>query len=391
MNIFFSFLTVIVLFFIGFLLSEDKRNIKLRPILGSLCLEIVLIAFMLKTAIGEEIVSAISNCVVQIINFGDAGIKFVFGDLATNYFTFGINVLGLVCFISALLALLMYLRITQLIVKVLGGIVSKVLGVSQAEAICVISDGFLGATEAPLIIKSYIKDMSRSELYCILTGGFVGISVTVIAGYSLLGIPLKYLLTAMAVTPFATIMIAKLIIPAKEVDNRKVEIPKSEASNAFEAISTGAINGMQMSLSIGAVLIAFLGLIAGINFCLGYFGLSLQVILGYVFMPLAYLLHIPATEIHNFTSLIGLKVATNEFVGFTAMSKLIPTMSPRVLAMLSVALCNFANISVIALSTGAYSILAPSRAKEVSKLGWKALVGAILATLITTTLVGMFF
>lgn len=207
-----------------------------------------------------------------------------------------------------------------------------------------------------------------------------------------MGIDMKYLLIAMATVPFATLLISKIIIPETEVSRtNNIEIEGSESSNLFEAIGDGAIQGLQLAFNVAAVLIAFLGLIALLNYILAFVGLSFSSILGFIFTPLAWLFGIPKGEIAPFATLIGTKIAMNEFVAFTELGTLLHTLSPRTQAVLSVALCNFANFSSIGIAVAGFKSFCPSRSPEVSGFGLKALLAGTLTTLITAAIVGMLF
>ncbi|MGL4798070.1 MAG: nucleoside transporter C-terminal domain-containing protein, partial [Cellulosilyticaceae bacterium] len=217
------------------------------------------------------------------------------------------------------------------------------------------------------------------------------VSVSVIGGYTLLGIDMKYLLLAIVTVPFASLLISKIVIPETEsskTDN--IEITPSESANFLEALGDGAIQGMHLALNVGAVLIAFLGMIAFINYFLSFVGLSVAELLGYVLTPLAWLFGIPKPEVHTFASMVGLKMAVNEFVAFTELGSMLQTLSPRTQAILSVALCNFANFSSIGIAVAGFKAFCPSKSQEVSGFGFKSLLAGTLTTLITAAIVGMF-
>ncbi|MGL4738477.1 MAG: NupC/NupG family nucleoside CNT transporter [Cellulosilyticaceae bacterium] len=392
MYILFGILSILVLIGIAFLMSENKKAIKWRTVASALAIQLVLMVFVLKAPLGQKILQVVADAVVTVLSFGNEGLAFVFGDLSSSTFIFAINVLGLICFTSALISVLYYLKIIPYLVKYLGKAIAKVLGTTEVETFCSVGNSFLGTTEAPLLTKPFLPELTRSELFAVVTGGFASVSVSVIGGYALMGIEMKYLLMAMSTVPFATLLMSKIIIPETETSRTAdIDIEGSEASNLFEAIGDGAIQGLQLALNVGAVLIAFLGLIALLNYFLGFLGLSFSEILGVVFRPLAWLFGIPAHETGAFATLIGTKIAMNEFVAFTELGEMMQSLSPRTQAILSVALCNFANFSSIGIAVAGFKAFAPSRSLEVSGFGIKALVGGTLTTLITASIVGMFF
>lgn len=392
MHIIFGIISILILLAIAYIFSENKKAINIRTVLTALSIQIILILFVFKVPIGVLILESVANGVVKILSFGNEGLAFVFGDLITNNFIFAFNVLGLIAFTSALISVLYYLKVIPFLVKYLGKAIAKVLGTTEVETFCSVGNSFLGTTEAPLLTKPFLPDLTRSELFAVLVGGFSSVSVSVIGGYVLMGIDMKYLLVAMATVPFATLLISKIIIPETEVSRTDhIEIQRSESGNLFEAIGDGAIQGLQLALNVGAVLIAFLGLIALINYFLSFVGLSFSSILSIIFTPLAWLFGIPKGEMAPFATLIGTKIAMNEFVAFTELGEIIQTLSPRTQAILSVALCNFANFSSIGIAVAGFKAFCPSRSQEVSGFGLKALLAGTLTTLVTAAIVGMFF
>lgn len=392
MYILFGIISIATLIGVAFLLSEDKKAINWRTVITALTIQIILMLFVLKIPIGQRILQVIADGVVKILSFGNEGLAFVFGDLTSNFFIFAINVLGLICFTSALISVLYYLKVIPYLVKYLGKAIAKLLGTTEVETFCSVGNSFLGTTEAPLLTKPFLPDLTRSELFAVVTGGFASVSVSVIGGYVMMGIDMKYLLMAMSTVPFATLLISKIIIPETETSRTaNIDIESSESSNLLEAIGDGAIQGLQLALNVGAVLIAFLGLIALLNYFLGFVGLSFSSILGIIFRPLAWLFGIPSNETGAFATLIGTKIAMNEFVAFTELGEMMSSLSPRTQAVLSVALCNFANFSSIGIAIAGFKSFAPTRSLEVSGFGIKALVGGTLTTLITASIVGMFF
>lgn len=391
MNILMGLLTTVILLGFGYLLSENKKAIEWKLIIKGLIAQVVLMFFVLKTSIGQTILTSISDFITKVLSFGIEGVGFVFGDLG-NTGAFAITVLAIICFTGALMSLLHYLRVIPVLVKIIGKIVGKVMGTSEVEAFTAIANSFLSATESPLLTKPYLRDLTRSELFAVILGGFASVSVSVILGYHAMGLDMKFILVQMATVPFATLLMAKMIVPQTEKTNVKgVKIVKSEHHNVFDAIGSGALDGGQIALNVGMILIGFVGLMALINFILGFFGTSMTDIFTIILTPLAWLLNIPSSEVTAFTSSIGLKTAVNEYVAISTLSPQIAELSIRTQAMLTLALVNFANFSVIGITIGGFGVFCPQRKAEVSELCFKALMGATLTTLISASLVGMFF
>lgn len=391
-NVLYGLITLAVIIGISLIISEDKKAIKWRTVIAGLLGQAVLIYFVLKVPVGQKILEAIAIGVNNVIQMGMEGVAFVFGDLTSGPMIFAISVLSLIVFTSALISVLYFFKIIPFFVKVVGTVVAKFMGTSKVETFSTVGNAFLSGTEAPLLIKPYISKLTKSELFAVMCGGFGSASGAILAGYSLMGVDMKYLLIAVFTVPFSCLMISKIFIP--ETEKSKVEnseIIGSEHDNIFSAIGEGANTGKDLAISVGACLIAFVGLVAVINGILGLFGTNLNEILGVLLSPIGYLLNIPKDEIHTFSSLIGIKTAVNEFSAYSSMMEVAHTLSPRTIIILSVILCNFANFSVIGIQIGGFSIFAPERKDEVAKMGLKALLVGLLATLTTGAIVGMFF
>lgn len=392
MNIIFSLLSALLLLAIGFVVSKDRKAIKFRPIVVGILTQIILMAFVLKVPVGVMALKATALGVQKVVNFGNEGLAFVFGDLASKSFIFAINVLALIIFVSALIALLQYLGIITFLVKVLGKGVAKLLGTNEVETFNAVGNIVLGQTEAPLMIKPYLNKLTTSELFAVMVAGMGSASASILVGYNAMGIPMEYLLIAIFVAPFSSLLMAKLVYPETEeskTSNAKIE--KSSSINIFEAIGEGTYNGLMLALNVGAMLIAFIGLVALINAVLGMVGLNLSKLFGYLFYPLGFIFGIPGAEIMTFSSAVGTKLAVNEFVAFVNLKDSIAGISPRTLAILSVALCNFANFSSIGILLGGFNSFASERKSEVAKLGLLALGTSTLSTLLSGALIGLFF
>lgn len=392
MNIIFGIITIAVIIGLSCIISEDKKAIKWRTVGAGLLGQLVLIFFVIKVPIGQKLLEALALGVNNVIQMGMEGVTFVFGDLTSGPMIFAISVLSLIVFTSALISVLYFLKVIPFFVRVIGTAIAKFMGTGRVETFSTVGNAFLSGTEAPLLIKPYINKLTKSELFAVMCGGFGSASGAILAGYSMMGIDMKYLLIAVFTVPFSCLMISKIFIP--ETEESQVAdgvIVESEHDNIFAAIGEGATTGKDLAISVGAMLIAFLGLVAVINGILGIFGTNLNNILGTLLSPIGYLLNIPHNEVHTFSSLLGIKTAINEFSAYSAMTEVMPILSTRTTIILSVILCNFANFSVIGIQIGGFSILAPERKNEVAKMGLKALLVGLFATLTTGAIVGMFF
>ena len=392
MNIIFGILTLLTIIGLSYIISEDKKAIKWRTVIAGLFGQLVLIFFVIKIPIGQKLLEAMANGVNTLIQTGMQGVVFVFGDLATGPMIFAISILSLIVFTSSLISVLYFLKVIPFFVKVIGTVIAKYMGTGKVETFSTVGNAFLSGTEAPLLIKPYISKLTRSELFTVMCGGFGSASGAILAGYSMMGIDMKYLLIAVFTVPFSCLMISKVFIPeTQESQVADCEIVESEHDNIFSAIGEGATTGKDLAISVGAMLIAFVGLVALINSILGLIGTDLNKVLGFLLSPIAYLLNIPSNEVQTFSSLIGIKTAVNEFSAYSAMIEVASNLSQRTVVILSVILCNFANFSVIGIQIGGFSIFAPERKDEVAKMGLKALLVGLFATLSTGAIVGMFF
>ena len=381
---------IVVILGVAFLLSDDKKNINKQTVFVGLGLLTAITLFVLKTPIGSKILESIALGIQNVANFGLEGVSFVWGDL-TGMNVFFVNVLSLIVFMSALIAVLQYLGIIPFLVKHIGGLLAKALGTNKAETFNAVANTVLGQTESPLMIKPFFARLSDSELFCVMLTGMGSASASILIGYSAMGIPMEYLILAVFASMFSSLIIAKIMKPNTKKDDEEVEVVKSSASNIFDAIGQGTTDGLNMILAIMASLIAFVGLIAVLNGILGLVGTDLTQILTIIFTPVAWLFNIPKSDVSTFASLLGTKLTVNEFVAFLSMGDMISTMNPRTVAILAVALCNFANFSSIGIQLGGLTSIAPERRKDIAKLGLKALIGATLATLLSGALVGLIF
>ncbi|QLD34191.1 NupC/NupG family nucleoside CNT transporter [Mannheimia varigena] len=409
MDIFISIIGVFVLLGIGALLSNNRRAINLRTVFGALAIQIAFAALILYVPAGRDALLATANGVSKVISYGNEGISFLFGNLADPSnssigFVFAIKVLPIIIFFSALISLLYYIGVMQWMIKIIGGGLQKLLGTSQAESMSAAANIFVGQTEAPLVVKPYISRMSDSELFAVMVGGTASIAGSVMAGYAGMGVPLTYLIAASFMAAPAGLLFAKLMYPQNErisdTIDENVEIEKP--NNVVEALANGASSGVSLAINVGAMLIAFIaviallnGIIGGIGGWFGHEDLTLQILLGYLFQPLAFIIGVPWEDADIAGQMIGMKLAVNEFVGYLEFAKYLQPdsvvqLSDKTKAIITFALCGFANISSIAVLIGGIGSMAPTRRSDIARLGLKAVIGGTLANLMSATIAGFF-
>lgn len=416
MNILMSLVGVVTLLAIGFLLSNNKKAINLRTVGGALAIQAAFGGFVLYVPVGKDILKSVSDAVSSVIGYAQNGISFLFGDLA-NFklgFIFAVNVLPVIVFFSSLIAVLYYLGVMQWVIRIIGGALQKALGTSRTESMSATANIFVGQTEAPLVVRPFIPTMTQSELFAIMVGGLASIAGSVLAGYAQMGVPIEYLVAASFMAAPGGLLMAKLMHPETEAAKNDVdELPEDpdKPANVLDAAAAGASSGMHLALNVGAMLLAFVGLIAMINGIIGgvggWFGvegLTLELILGYIFMPLAFLIGVPWNEALVAGSFIGQKIVVNEFVAYLNFAPYLKdiadgglvvaetglAMTDRTKAIISFALCGFANLSSIAILLGGLGAIAPNRRHDLAKMGIRAVIAGSLANLMSATLAGLF-
>ncbi|GIU30427.1 NupC/NupG family nucleoside CNT transporter [Shewanella sp. MBTL60-007] len=399
MQLLISLVGISFLIFCGWIFSENRHAIKWRTVLGAFALQAALAALVLYVPMGQNILGSVSQGVASVLSFADEGINFLFGDLATNSFVFAIRVLPLVIFISALISMLYYFGIMQWVIKIIGGGLQKLLGISRAESLVTTGNIFLSQGESPLLVKPFLPKMTRSELFAVMTGGMASVAGSVLGGYAGLGVELKYLIAASFMAAPGSLMMAKLLVP--ETGNiehqQEVDMSKSEHGNVIDALASGAMNGMRVAVAIGTMLLAFISVIAMFNAGLEqvgnwfhFEGVTLQSLLGYLFSPVAFLIGVPVNEMMQAGSFIGQKLILNEFVAFMDFTTVKQQLSMHSQVIITFALCGFANIGSIAIQLGSIGVMAPERRSEVANLGLKAVLAATLANLMSAALAGIF-
>ncbi|HDU8646587.1 NupC/NupG family nucleoside CNT transporter [Morganella morganii] len=419
MNTAIGILGIVVLLGIGYLLSENRRAINLRTVVLAFTIELVLGGLILYSPAGQHVLFVMAEAVTTVINFNNAGTSFIFGGLVSDKmfeifgsggFVIALRVLPIIVFFSALSAVLYYLGIMQILVCWVGGALQRLLKTSRAESMNSAANIFLGVTEAPLLVKPYLGSMTRSELFAVLCGGLASIAGTMLVSYASLGVKMEYLLAASFMAAPGGLLFAKLMIPETQPtadESGAKPVQENRPANIIDAAAEGAINGLNMALAVGAMLLAFVSLVALLNGLLGgvggWFGLpdlSMELILGYLLSPMAWLMGIPWNEALTSGAIIGQKIVINEFFAYANLAEYLKgnevvaatglPMTERTQIILSFALCGFANFGTVAIAIGGIGSLIPNRRKEIATLGMKALVAGVLSNLMAATIAGLF-
>ena len=395
---------ILAMLAIAVLLSSNRALIRRRTVFVALALQAGLAALALYVPAGIAALGYIVRGVKHVIDYANDGIAFVFGDHIRESlgFTVAFNVLPVIVFIGAAMSVLYYLGVMQRVVGVAGGWLHKLLGTSQPESISAVSNIFVAHTDAPLVVRPYLRDMTESELFAVMTGGCATIAGAVMMGYAAMGIDLKYLITASFMAAPGGLLIAKIMMPETEAPDVEfdpartggVELPV----NVFEAIGNGAMTGMQVAFSVGAMLVAFVALIAlvngvlsGVGVWFGFEDLTLQWLLGKAFAPIAFLVGVPWAEASQAGSLIGQKLVINEFYAYLSFVDIKATLTAHTQLIVTFALCGFANLSSIAILLGGLGAIVPERRHDIARLGLKAVIGGTLVNLMNASLAGLFF
>ncbi|EHA1123600.1 NupC/NupG family nucleoside CNT transporter [Vibrio navarrensis] len=399
MSILFGLLGVLALLGCAVLLSESRRSINWRTVSRALLLQVGFAALVLYFPWGQVALASLSGAVSGLLGFADEGIVFLFGDLASSGFIFAVRVLPIIIFFSALISALYYLGIMQKVIQFLGGGIQKFLGTSKAESLVATGNIFLSQGESPLLIRPFLPKMTRSELFAVMVGGMASVAGSVLGGYAGLGVELKYLIAASFMAAPGSLLMAKIIIPerATPCDYNDIALDKSDQSNVIDALASGAMGGMKVAVAVGTMLIAFVSVIAMVNTglenlgeLLGFSGITLQAIFGYLFSPLAWLIGVPAHEVLAAGSYIGQKIVMNEFVAFIDFVEHKALLSEHSQVIITFALCGFANIGSIAIQLGSIGVMAPERRGDVANMGLKAVAAGTLANLMSACLAGIF-
>lgn len=410
-----GFVGIVFLIGVAILFSKNRKAINKRTIIGAFALQFLVGAFVLLVPFGQDVLSAVSSGVQWVLSFANDGVAFVLGPLATFKigFIFAVNVLAFVIFFASFISVLYYLGIMQVFIKIIGGGLQKVLGTSKTESMSAAANIFVGQTEAPLLIKPYLAGMTSSELFAVMVGGLASVAGAVLVGYYQMGVPMEYLIAASFMAAPGGLLFAKILVPETETPKDPTEMTmKSTNVNVLDAAAEGASSGMSLAINIAAMLIAIIALIAMINGGLGLIGdginslfginlpaLSLNYIFGFILSPVAWLIGVPWSEAMTAGGILGQKVMINEFVAYGELVKYFPQniaesgmveLSEKTRAILSFALCGFANLSSIAILLGGLGVLIPKRRHEIAKFGLIAVLGGTLSNLMSAAIAGIF-
>ncbi len=397
-----SLLGIAIIPAVAFLFSSNRNKINLRTVLGAFAIQASIGAFVLYFPPGKKLLEVIAIGVSNILGYSQEGINFLFGAVGNQSmgFIFAFQVLPVIIFFSSLIAVLYHIGLMGWVVRLIGGALRLALGTSKPESLSAAANIFVGQTEAPLVVRPFIPTMTKSELFAIMVGGLASIAGSVLAGYAKMGIEITYLLAASFMAAPGALLMAKIILP--EIEEPKNELNEITAedqvyANVFDAAASGAAFGLQIALNVGAMLLAFIALIALFNGLIGWLGslvgltdLTFQSILGYLFQPVAWVLGVPWHESNAAGSLIGQKLVLNEFVAYLDFINIRDTLTPHTQAIVTFALCGFANLSSIAILMAGIGAMAPERRQEIAQLGLKAVFAASLANFMSAAIAGFF-
>ena len=418
---------MVLLLILAFALSTNRRAINPRTVAGALAIQVLFAVLVLYWGTGQRILEAVSRGVQAVINSANAGINFVFGPLIPEEGSvFALQVLPVIIFFASLTAVLYHWNVLQWVVRIIGGGLRRVLGTSQSESMNATANIFVGQTEAPLVIRPYLSGMTKSEFFAVMVGGLATVAGSVLVGYSLLGAPLEYLIAASFMAAPGGLLMAKMVMPETEepltvgerateaaeaetgeaTDDQQVDATDPEAEeetledggprNVIDAAARGASDGLGLALNVGAMLIAFIALIALINLILGNVGglfgfpeLTFQLVLGWIFSPIMLAVGVPWSEAIRAGSFLGQKLVLNEFVAFQAFAPNIDQFSQRTAAIITFTLTGFANFSSLAILLGGLGKLVPERRSQIAQFGIRAVLAATLANLMSAAIAGI--
>ena len=406
---------ILVILAIAVALSTDRRAIRLRVVGAAFALQAGIAVLVLYVPWGKKVLQTLSAGVAGLLGYANEGTKFLFGALASDPLgrNFAIQALPVIIFFAALVSILYYLGIMQLVVRWLGGAIEKVIGVSKVESLCAAANVFVGQSESPLVIRPYLAGLTPAQLFTVMTSGMAGVAGTILAAYASMGISIEYLLAASFMAAPGGILMAKIIMPDRTeppagqlplgdvIEDEKIALAEAthdeeKPANIIMAAAQGAQTGVKLAVAVGAMVLAFValvalanGLLGGLGNLIGIPGLSFQALLGYVFQPIMALLNVPWKEAGIAGGLFGEKIVLNEFVAYIDLGKQAAQLSPRTVAVVTFALCGFANFSSIAIQMAVTGSLAPNQRPTIARLGIRALIAGSLANLMSAALAGL--
>jgi len=417
---------IAVLLGIAYALSTNRKAINLRVVGAAFALQVFIAVMVLYTDGGNVVLASLANGVNAVIGFSREGINMIFGSLASQELlqlpedvqtyksdgrwlgqgegeyvvVFAVHVLPVIIFFSALMSVMYHLRIMQWVVKIFGTALHKIIGTGPIESMNAAANVFVGQTESPLVVRPYLRGLTEPQFFAVMVSGLASIAGTVLAGYVLMGANITYLLAAAFMAAPGGLLMAKIIMPDTEPvpdgGHKKLVMERSQHGNVILAAASGTTDGLRLAANIGAMLIAFVALIAlfngivgGLFSLVGIEGITLQLILGKFFQPLMYLLSVPWAEAQAAGSLFGEKLILNEFVAFSDMNTVLAGTSERTVAIVTFSLCGFANLSSVAILLGGLGSLVPERKELIAKLGLKAVAAGSLSNLMSAALAGL--
>ncbi len=404
MEKFMSLIGLVVMIAVAYGLSSSRKNIKWKTVGTGIALQLFFGLIILKTPFGMQVFDGAREAFNGILNYTNEGSKFIFGsltDVPKSGFIFAFLVLPTIIFMSSLMSVLYHLGLMQKVVEITAKIMMRVMGTSGAESLSAAANIFVGQTEAPLVVKPFVEKMTKSELMALMTGGMATVAGGVLAAYVGMGVDAGHLLAASVMSAPAALVCAKLMVPETEQSTTegvvKVDLPKTNA-NLIDAAASGASEGLSLALNVGAMLLAFIALIAMFNGMLGWVGglvglpqLSFEFLIGYVFAPFAFLMGVPWADCVEVGVMLGKKTVVNEFVAYMDLQAAIKTgaISERAITITTYALCGFANFSSIAIQLGGIGGLAPGRRQDLARLGIQSLIAGTLACFMTACIAGL--
>ncbi|AKI96347.1 Nucleoside permease NupC [Streptococcus agalactiae] len=396
MQFIYSIIGILLVLGIVYAISFNRKSVSLSLIGKALIVQFIIALILVRIPLGQQVVSVVSTGVTKVINCGQAGLNFVFGSLADSGaktgFIFAIQTLGNIVFLSALVSLLYYVGILGFVVKWIGKGVGKIMKSSEVESFVAVANMFLGQTDSPILVSKYLGRMTDSEIMVVLVSGMGSMSVSILGGYIALGIPMEYLLIASTMVPIGSILIAKILLPQTEpvqkIDDIKMD-NKGNNANVIDAIAEGASTGAQMAFSIGASLIAFVGLVSLINMMLSGLGIRLEQIFSYVFAPFGFLMGFDHKNILLEGNLLGSKLILNEFVSFQQLGHLIKSLDYRTALVATISLCGFANLSSLGICVSGIAVLCPEKRGTLARLVFRAMIGGIAVSMLSAFIVGI--
>lgn len=413
-------LGVAVLLLLAIAVSNNRRAVRPRVVFSALAAQFAIGALVLFVPVGRNILAGAARAVDRVLEYGNEGIAFIFGGLVDKKmfdvfgnqgFVFGLRVLPMIIFVTALISVLYHVGVMRWIVTGLGILFQKLLGVSRIESFSAVTTIFLGQSEMPAVVKPFVRQMTGAELFAVMSSGMASVAGSILAAYAGLGVKMEYLLSASFMAVPGGLLFAKIICPTTEtsrVEIGHVQFDETKAANVIEAAASGAATGLKIAVNVGAMLIAFIGLIALLNGLVGglagYFGhpeMNLEYFLGHAFSPLAWVIGVPWDRANIAGNVLGQKLILNEVVAYSTLSPYLKdaaavsaagltVLDPRTQAILSFALCGFANFSSIAILTGGFGVVAPERRSEVARYGLRVVAAGTLSNLMSATIAGIF-